>query len=270
MGAGDVVLAHTSLRSLGPVAGGAATVAAALLDVLAPGGTLAVNTGTSANSDTSPHYRRAVAGMTAEEIARHRAAMPAYDPDHTPSTGMGRISEHVRTLPGARRSAHPHTSFAAVGARAGEIVSGHAFDCLLGERSPLARLYDADARVLLLGVGYDTCTAFHLAEYRFSGVLPRRSYRAVVDGGHGPVWREFVDLDLDSGDFARLGAGFERTGAVRRGRVGAADSRLFPLRAAVDYAVAWLGAHRQARRAPDVPLVSAHAQGQHEVHPLVP
>jgi aminoglycoside 3-N-acetyltransferase len=35
-----------------------------------------------------------------------------------------------------------------------------------GEASPLARLYDLDAWVLLLGVGYQRNTCFHLAEYR--------------------------------------------------------------------------------------------------------
>jgi aminoglycoside 3-N-acetyltransferase len=35
---------------------------------------------------------------------------------------------------------------------------------MFGEHSPLARLEEVGAQVLLLGVGYDVCTAFHLAE----------------------------------------------------------------------------------------------------------
>ncbi|WP_020545757.1 aminoglycoside N(3)-acetyltransferase [Nonomuraea coxensis] len=241
---GQVVMLHSSLRRVGPTEGGAATVVAALRGLLGDGGTLAVPAGTAGNSDTSPLYRAAVAGMTPEEVAAYRARMPVFDPATTPSQGMGVIAEHVRTLPGARRSAHPHTSIAAVGPRAAEITDGHARDCLLGERSPLARLYDADAHVLLLGVGYDRCTAFHLAEYRRPGRPPRRTYRAVVDDGDGRRWAEFEDVELDSGDFAALGAAFERTGAVRRGRVGAAEARLFSLRAAVDHAVGWFDAHR--------------------------
>ncbi|MFB4290987.1 aminoglycoside N(3)-acetyltransferase [Nonomuraea sp. ATR24] len=241
---GQVVLAHSSLSAIGRVHGGAPAVVAALRDLLGPGGTLVVPTGTPANSDTSSCYRALVAGMSAEEVARHRAAMPAYDPATTPTALMGRIPEHVRQLPGARRSAHPHTSFAAVGPHAAAVIDGHARDCLLGERSPLGRLYDAGALVLLLGVGYDRCTAFHLAEYRFRDDPPRRSYRGVVDDGRGREWCEFEDVDLDAGDFAALGAAFERACRVRRGPVGDATARLFPLRTAVDFAVAWLTANR--------------------------
>ncbi|SEL65123.1 aminoglycoside 3-N-acetyltransferase [Nonomuraea pusilla] len=244
--AGQVVLLRSSLSSLGHVDGGADTVVAALRAVLGPGGTLAVPAYSPQNSDTSPQYRAAVAGMTAEEVARHRAAMTPYDPATTPSSGIGRIAERVRTLPGARRSAHPHTSFAAVGPLAAAVTDGHALDCLLGERSPLARLYDLGAFVLLLGVGYAKCTAFHLAEYRRTGTPPRRSYRAVVADARGRRWTEFVDVDVDDGDFARIGADFERACETRRGRVGHADSRLFPIRSAVDHAATWLAAHRPA------------------------
>ncbi|MEV4574566.1 AAC(3) family N-acetyltransferase [Nonomuraea jabiensis] len=241
---GQVVLLHSSLSSIGRVEGGEHTVVAALRESLGPHGTLAVPTGTSANSDTSPIYRAAVAGMSADEIAGHRSHMPAYAPASTPSNLMGVIAEHVRTLPGARRSAHPQTSFAAIGPHSAAIIDGHARDCLLGERSPLARLYEAGALVLLLGVGYDKCTAFHLAEYRYHPDPPRRSYRAVVDDGEGRAWCEFEDVHVDDSDFARLGADFERAVDVRCGPVGAARARLFPLTAAVDYAAAWFTANR--------------------------
>lgn len=246
VGVGQVVLLHSSLRSIGHSIGGAQTVVSALRDRLGHG-TLAVPTGTSANSDTSLHYRVAVAGMTAQEVAGYRETMLPYDSETTPSYEMGRIAEHVRLLSEAMRSAHPHTSFAAIGPQAKSITDGHARDCLLGERSPLARLYDADALVLLLGVGYDRCTAFHLAEYRYTGTPPRRTYRAVVDDGRGREWCEFEDVDLDAGDFASLGADFDQTGVVRHGKVGQAEARLFPLTAAVDFATGWFASHRSTQ-----------------------
>ncbi|MGW2616527.1 aminoglycoside N(3)-acetyltransferase [Streptomyces sp. NPDC001500] len=232
---GEILLAHSSLRSLGWVCGGAVAVVRALLDALGPHGTLVVPTQTGDLSDPAVWRRPPVPEQWWETI---RATMPAYDPLLTPARGVGVIPETVRTWPGARRSAHPQTSFAALGARAAEIVAGHAPDCRLGEDSPLARLEERGARVLLLGAGYDACTAFHLAEYRVPAPLVRVG-RPGPDG-----WEEVTEVSVDSDRFDELGHDFERDRAVVRGRVGAADARLFPVADAVAYAERWLPLHR--------------------------
>ncbi|MER6787996.1 AAC(3) family N-acetyltransferase [Streptomyces sp. NPDC000658] len=232
---GEILLAHSSLRSLGWVCGGAVAVVRALLDALGPHGTLVVPTQTGDLSDPAVWRRPPVPEQWWETI---RATMPAYDPLLTPARGVGVIPETVRTWPGARRSAHPQTSFAALGARAAEIVAGHAPDCRLGEDSPLARLEERGARVLLLGAGYDACTAFHLAEYRIPAPLVRVG-RPGPDG-----WEEVTEVSVDSDRFDELGHDFERDRAVVRGRVGAADARLFPVAEAVAYAERWLPLHR--------------------------
>jgi len=241
---GDVVLVHAATRRIGWVTGGAATVAAALAAVIGAEGTLVVPTQTSDNSDSSRAHLAQVTGMAPRQIRRFQATMPPFDPATTPSAGMGGLAEHVRTSPGAIRSAHPQTSFAALGPLAGQLMSGHQLDCHLGEFSPLARLYDVDAKILLLGVGYDVCTAFHLAEYRYLASPPRREYRCVVADGDHSQWRRYEDVVLDDRDFGELGGDLERTGAVVTGRVGAAECRLLPLVLAVDFAVAWLRRHR--------------------------
>ncbi|MEU6632584.1 AAC(3) family N-acetyltransferase [Streptomyces parvus] len=245
---GDVLLVHASLRALGPVAGGAREVLGALRRAVGPSGTVVVPAFTPENSDTSPHYRERVRGLNAGAVDAVRAAMPAYDPALTPAPSMGALAETVRTAPGAGRSAHPQTSFAGLGPGAARLLAGHRPDCHLGEDSPLARLYEADARILLLGTGYATCTAFHLGEYRMPGP-PRRSYRCVVASRGVRRWWEYEDVALDDGDFADLGAAFEEAAAegdVRAGRVGAAECRLVRLRSAVDFATIWLKEHRTA------------------------
>lgn len=238
---GGVVLVHASLRSLGTVDGGAAAVVDALRACVGPAGTLVVPALTPDNSDTSSVHRERTRGMTEAQRRRFRAAMPAFDPAATPSTGMGQIAERLRTTPGAARSAHPQTSFAAVGPLAERLMDGHALDCHLGEDSPLAAMYAAGAQILLLGVGYDVCTAFHLAEYRYTPHPPRRSYSCVIERG----WWSYEDVALDDGDFAALGAAFDGSPYVAKGTVGAAHCRLASLPHAVDFAVDWLALHRK-------------------------
>ncbi|MEU6528753.1 AAC(3) family N-acetyltransferase [Streptomyces sp. NPDC046928] len=251
---GTTVLAHASLRRVGAADEDLLT---ALLDVLGPRGTLVVPAFTAGNSDSSPAYRDRVRGLNADQIRSLRSRMPPFDPASTPSEGVGRLAEAVRRSGGAVRSTHPQTSFAALGARARELLAGHAEDCHLGERSPLRGLYEAGAHVLLLGVGFEVCSAFHLAEYRVPDP-PRRTYRCVVLRDGARRWIAYEDVALDDGDFGVLGADFEKGDAarpdpvVRGGRVGESHARLFPLAPAVDFAAVWLAGNR-SRRVPTDP-----------------
>lgn len=243
---GGVLMVHASLRGVGEADGGAVTVAAALRDAVGPGGTLVVPAFTPENSDTSPQYLARVRGLDDRAREAVRAAMPAFDPATTAAPSMGRLSETVRRTPGALRSSHPQTSFAAVGPLAGHVVAGHHRDCHLGDDSPLARLHELRAQVLLLGTGFGSCTAFHLAEYRVPSP-PRRTYRCVVRDGGRHRWWEYEDVALDDSDFAALGADFEQSDGgrpVRAAPVGSSTARLFRLPAAVAFALRWLPAHR--------------------------
>ncbi|MFH8796287.1 aminoglycoside N(3)-acetyltransferase [Streptomyces sp. NPDC017941] len=237
---GDTVLVHTSLSSLGWVNGGPEATVLALLDCLGDGGTLVVPAHSGDNSEPAEWQHPPVPAAWWPAI---RDTMPAYDPRTARTRGMGVLPETVRTWPGAVRSAHPQTSFAALGPRAAALMDGHALDCRLGERSPLARLEAAGARVLLLGAGFASCTAFHLAEYRLPAPpLVENSFAVMTDEGRR--WMTVGDTDIDETCFDELGADYERARPVLRGAVGAATARLFPLADAVAYAQTWLPKHR--------------------------
>ncbi|KAF0327778.1 hypothetical protein GQ607_004987 [Colletotrichum asianum] len=236
---GETLLLHSSLSRLGWVNGGAETVISALLEVLGDEGTLVVPTYTGDNTDPA-EWRSPRAPRELWQTIRD--TMPAYDPRITRTRGVGAIPEMLRNWPGAMRSGHPQTSFAAVGPKADEITAGHALDCRLGENSPLAKLEQLEARILLLGTGFDTCTAFHLAEYRNVAALESNSFAAIVEGSR--QWVTVRDITLNDDDFGFIGKGLERIGNVKKGLVGGAYCGIFPLREAVSFATDWMRANR--------------------------
>jgi len=232
---GDTLLVHSSLSSLGWVNGGAEGVVLALLDVLGETGTLVVPTHSPDNSDPANWEQPPVPEEWKPII---RETMLPYDTRTTRSRMMGVIAETVRTWPGAFRSAHPQTSFAAIGPKAEFLMAEHAFDCAFGERSPLAKLEEVGARVLLLGVGFDRCTAFHLAEYRIPGGTMDNSFAVMIDRRR--EWLTVQDTAISGDRFDELGADFEMEQHVVRGKIGRADTRLFALADAVAFAQTWL------------------------------
>ncbi|MET7808347.1 aminoglycoside N(3)-acetyltransferase [Micromonospora chersina] len=239
---GATVLVHASLRPLGFLCGGPEAVLLALRDVLGPAGTVVVPTHTPDNSDPAEWSNPPVPADWWPVI---RDGLPGFDPAVTPSRFMGALAELVRTWPGARRSDHPHVSFAALGPAAARVVDGHARADMLGEGSPLARLHDLDADVLLLGVDHGSNTSLHLAEYRQPAPPRQRCGAAVLTADGGREWVWWDDIRLDDEGFTRLGADLEATGAVRLGPVGDGTGRLMRQRAAVDFAVEWLARHRR-------------------------
>ena len=68
------------------------------------------------------------------------------------------------------------------GHEARDLAEDHRRNCHLGEHSPLGKLYQMGAYVLLLGVGYERCTAFHLAEYRYTESPPMTIIRGCHTG----------------------------------------------------------------------------------------
>lgn len=242
--AGRTVMVHTSLSRLGYVVGAEAGVVQGVVDAVGPQGTVVMPAQSWQLCD--PAFLQ-MPDVPAEWYPVLREHLPAYDPARTPTRTMGAVAELFRTWPGVRRSAHPQRSVAALGPLAERLTAVHDLDDAAGERSPMRALHDVGGYVLLLGVGFDRCTALHLAENRIDWPTKHD-----VDQG-GPVlrdgvrvWETWREVWPEDEDFGECGDAFcaAHPELVHRARLGAADAVLVPVRELVAFATTWLAAAR--------------------------
>lgn len=204
---GDVLFIHSSFKSLGPVDGGADTVVQALEDAVGPDGTVL---------------------MPSFNLVEKREE--TWDHPTTPST-VGWLTEFSRQMPGTIRSDHYSHSVAARGNRAEWFVSGHLdrvgmkspwdrdqWGYTYGSNSPMIRAYDADGKILMLGVDYNSSTYMHIVEVTYWNEALQEDPEADYYWINRPVTGEYWD-SLDRQD---------------RGRIGNSDCRLFRIREFVD------------------------------------
>jgi aminoglycoside 3-N-acetyltransferase len=218
---GDVVFFHSSMKALGWVQGGADAVIDAFLDAVGPEGLVIVPT----LSWTFAYG----------ELARH-----AFDPTETPAR-VGKIPDTLWRRPNAFRSAHPTHSIAAIGRRAEELVAGHDRTSTFGKDGPYRRYVDWGAKILFLGVDLRSNTTLHAIEDWLD--LPYLEVvKATVKGSDGKP--KIVEVTKSPGghrDFYRNGSKverlLERAGIIRRGKVGAADTRWMASQEMVDVVV---------------------------------
>lgn len=238
---GETLIVHSAMSSLGWVCGREAAVIRALLRAVGPFGTVVMPAHSGDNSEPSLWNSPPVPEAWYPVI---RANMPAFDRRVTATRGIGRVAEAFRTWPGARRSAHPHVSWAMRGPFAAWRLRGHVFSkpCF-GIGSPLGRLYRRNARTLLIGVGYDSCTELHLSE-TLCETTPREAVGAAVRVLGRRRWVSLEEIQMDSDRFPQIGEAYERSGgAVTTGKVGLAECRLMHIAPLVDFGVKWLREH---------------------------
>ncbi len=204
---GDILFIHSSFKSLGPVDSGAETVVRAQEDAVGPEGLILMP-----SFNLVPH----------DQAGRAEG----WNFETSPST-VGWITEFFRRMPGTYRSNHYSHSVAARGKGAEEWVADHLsregckspwdrdpWGKTYGTHSPMYRAYQANGKILMLGVDYESSTYIHLVEALYWHKLLDRNPEARYPGIKRPV----------------LGAFWERTGNLNTGPVGDADCRLFQIR----------------------------------------
>lgn len=240
--AGSVIIMHSSLSEIGWTVGGPVSVIQALLEILTSSGTLIMPTFSSDNSDPTEWENPSVPERWWNIIKNE---MPPYQPEITPTREMGTVVETFRKWTNVMRSIHPSLSFAAWGKSAKFIIKDHKLTSGLGENSPLARIYDLDGKILLIGINHYNNTSLHLSEYRseFSGKKYIKNGSAMIINKKRR-WVEYEDLNHNSDDFEQLGIDFESEMNYITGKVGIAEARLISQREIVDFAIEWLKKNR--------------------------
>lgn len=233
---GMTIIVHSSLSAFGWVCGGAVAVVQALMDAVGTEGTIVMPTQTADVSDPSEWQMPPVPKEWWPIIREH---MPAYDQQITPTRGMGKIVEAFRTFPGVKRSSHPMYSFAALGKDADYILAEQPLEAGFGQNSPLAKLYELDGHILLLGVGHDSNTSLHLAEHAIPNRKKVKKGTALVENNMR-VWKVYEEIVYDSDCFAALGEDFEKAQDVKHAMIGSAPCKLIKQRSIVDFAREWL------------------------------
>lgn len=238
--AGQQVLLHSSLSSLGNVIGGADTVIDALLEVLGPEGTLVVPTLTG-HKDIGP------------------GADVMFDVAATPSW-TGRIPETLRQRDGAIRSLHPTHSVAAWGSAAESLTRGHEetlSPCGIG--SPYVKLASRlTGKILLLGVGHNSNTTLHSVE-ELAGVtyhLQDTPTRAIIRSAGRELVRTFWPHAYGTPRrFPMIEPLLIERGAETTGPVGSSLARLVSAEALIEIGCAVLRIDPEFLIEPDVTTV---------------
>ena len=212
--AGMKLQVHSSLSRIGWVEGGADTVLDALMTVLTEDGTLML-----------PSFNH---GAAYEDGG-------VYDPKRSPTTN-GRIPDTFRRRADVFRGVNPTHPFAAWGHDAARYVTHDQETPTMGPGSPLDRLMQDGGYVLLLGVGYISNTFHHLVEVTTGAPCLASCgevYPVEIDGrrqlAHTWAWRGGkcpVNSPPEPLYAAAMGE------IERKGLVGEAESRLFPMREA--------------------------------------
>ena len=236
-------MVHAALRAVGPVFGGPDALIDSLRAAVGPAGTVA------AYLDWDAPWEDVVDG-DGRTVDDWRGEVMPFDPARTRAArANGALPEFLRTTPGALRSGNPGASVVAIGARADWLTADHPQDYGYGPGTPLARLVEARAKVLMLGAPLDTMTLLHHAEH-LADIPGKRVIRKEapfrVNGRTEWRWIEEYDTSepvseqLPGAFIEQIVMAYEASGGGRRGVVGNADCLLVEAADILPFAVRWI------------------------------
>lgn len=233
---GMLVYVQSALRSFGHVVGGAQAIIEALMETVGYEGTIVMPAFTRNLSDPSA-YRNGTVPRSSWETIRE-SAIP-FDKKLSVPHNMGEVTVQFMRNDAVLRSNHPMTSFLAWGKYAKLIVEKQPLHFSLSKESPLGKVAELNGYVLMLGMNYDKCEMFHLAQYS-SNKTPVRIYNYAIEKANKLNWIKFLDLELNSAGYKMIGEMMEEKHIVKSAYLGNSTCRMFSAREAVACATAYL------------------------------
>jgi aminoglycoside 3-N-acetyltransferase len=189
--AGDTVMVHASVRSVGPVAGGPDQIHLALKDALTEAGTLMMYAGCPDGYDDIG--RGHLSPLVERALIDKQPAFDAYTVRAQRSHGA--LVEFFRSYPGSLVNNHV-ARFVVWGRQAEYLISKQPWDFAFGRDSALERFVELDGRILLIGCDHDTVTFLHYAEHIVE--IPGKRIAIfevpILENGQR-VWKEMKEYD---------------------------------------------------------------------------
>ncbi len=253
--AGDTIMLHASIRSVGRVAGGPDQIHLALKDALTADGTLMMY------ASCPDHYDEVGRGnLIAEQERELLEKLPPFDPVAARSSrDNGALVELLRTYPGSKVNRHV-VRFVAWGKHADRLIAPQPWDYAYGRDSTLERFVEMNGKILLLGCDHDTVTFLHYAEHIVDipdKIVVRFKVPLLEDGRR--VWRDMEEFDTSTGVhanwpdrfFARLVDTYCVNTRNRGSRVGDSPSVLLDARGLLEFALPMMTAVAADAKAAD-------------------
>ena len=228
---GDVLEVHASMKAIGYILGGSNTILDALLDVTGYEGTLVMSAQAYGNSEPAYFENPPVDVSLYQKI---RQTHPVYQSKFEDIRYMGALATSFQKRPAVYFSNHPIASFMSIGKHAKWITQSHPLQDEFGLKSPLARMVELKAKVMLIGVDYEVCTGMHLGEH-LSGKRPLQIQGSRMNVSGKEEWVKFLTPAYDSAAFNPIGRAMEMQNKTQVGLVGNAVTKVFDLETAVRF-----------------------------------
>jgi aminoglycoside 3-N-acetyltransferase len=240
--AGDTVMVHASVRSVGAIAGGPDQIHLAIKDALTDAGTMMMYASCPDGYDDvgrgvypGSHERELLDKLPAFDARTARAARD-----------NGTLVEFFRSYPGSLVNDHV-ARFVVWGRQARHLISEQPWHFAFGRGSALDRFVALDGKILLIGCDHDQVTFLHYAEHILD--VPGRRIAIfevpVLERGVR-VWKEMKEIDTSDGGahpnwpdrfFAQIVSAYLAKTRNRGGRVGHAHCFLFDAKGLLELAL---------------------------------